>query len=555
MSHPSITTARLVAGFLALSALGAPAMAKPPILDRLFPPGGQRGQAVSVTATGSFDHWPTQVWTDGPDIEVKAGEEKGKLSIVVASDARPGVRWIRLHDAEGATALRPFVVGMLPEAVEADSKEGSKALDGSPVTVNGQLAKRGEVDEFSLPLEKGRTLVASVEANRLLGSPMDAVLQVVSPAGFVLAQNDDDQGLDPRIAFEIPADGTYVVRLFAFPAVADSSIAFAGGDAFVYRLTLTTSGFLDHAEPLAVPRDDPPPVEASGWNVPEAARHLTVVADGESDTATAFHPLLANVVAVRLEPHRVLVEREPSDAEHPQAIDLPATVSGRIDPAGDRDVFGFSARKGQAMVFRVDSDSLGAPLDPVIRVTDPAGKRLAEVDDTGKERDAELAFTPPADGDYRLIVRDLHGRGGDRYVYRLTASFPEPDYQLSMAADRFTLTPGKPLTIPLTVARKNGFEGAVEIAVSDLPEGVSAEPVRSDAGKSAKSTVELKLTAAEDASSGPIRIVGKAVQGPARERTARVAIAGFNASTDQAWLTVLPPKAEVPESKDAKPSP
>jgi epoxyqueuosine reductase len=42
-------------------------------------------------------------------------------------------------------------------------------------------------------------LVAAVEANTALGSPMDAMLQVVSPRGFVLAENNDDIHLDPRL--------------------------------------------------------------------------------------------------------------------------------------------------------------------------------------------------------------------------------------------------------------------------------------------------------------------------------------------------------------------
>ena len=40
-------------------------------------------------------------------------------------------------------------------------------------------------------------IVAVMDANRTLGSPMDGLLQVVSPRGFVLAQNDDSNGLDP----------------------------------------------------------------------------------------------------------------------------------------------------------------------------------------------------------------------------------------------------------------------------------------------------------------------------------------------------------------------
>ena len=114
--------------------------------------------------------------------------------------------------------------------------------------------------------------MADLEANRHLGSPMDAVLQVVSPAGFVLAQNDDAVGRDPRIIFEAPARGTYIVRLFAFPSTPDSSIRFAGGDAFIYRLTLTTGGFLEHVFPLAVSKECPTTVTAIGTNIRECDR-------------------------------------------------------------------------------------------------------------------------------------------------------------------------------------------------------------------------------------------------------------------------------------------
>src|SRR5262249_36007488 len=144
-----------------------------------------------------------------------------------------------------------------------------QVLDSAAVVVNGRLEKQGDVDGFALRLAKGQTLVASVLANRGLGSPMDAVLQVASADGFVLDQNNDYHGLDPQLVFTAPADGTYVVRTFAFPAVPDSGIRFAGGETFIYRLTLTTGGFAEYAYPLAVPRADPGQVELVGWNIPE----------------------------------------------------------------------------------------------------------------------------------------------------------------------------------------------------------------------------------------------------------------------------------------------
>ena len=71
--------------------------------------------------------------------------------------------------------------------------------------MNGRLAKTGDVDGFGVSLTRGQSLVASVEVERHLGSPMDAVLQVTSQEGLVLGvKNDDDVGRDPRIVFEAP---------------------------------------------------------------------------------------------------------------------------------------------------------------------------------------------------------------------------------------------------------------------------------------------------------------------------------------------------------------
>ena len=44
------------------------------------------------------------------------------------------------------------------------------------------------------------------------------------------------------------------MRLFAFPSVPDASVRFAGGERFIYRLTMTTSAYAEHAWPLAVRR-------------------------------------------------------------------------------------------------------------------------------------------------------------------------------------------------------------------------------------------------------------------------------------------------------------
>jgi len=538
---------RLVCLLSALIVVGTSASAKPPSLAHLFPAGAQRGQSVAVTATGTFDHWPVLVWTSGTGVTVTSEKDKGKLTIKVAPDAKPGVHWIRLYDEEGATELKPFLVGLLPELVEA---EPSSVEIPPKITINGRLAKRAEVDQYSVRLLKGQTLLATVVANQTLMSPMDSVLQVASSEGFVLAQNDDDHGMDPLIAFKAPEEGTYLVRLFAFPAVPNSTIGFAGDPAYIYRLTLTTGGYVDFPYPLMATRGGTGSVEVLGWNVPDAAARISVTPEKDEDVATLIHPDLANAVEVRLVPHPSEVEHEPNDAAHPQPIVIPSTISGRVDQSKDRDVFEFSAKKGQSLTFRLEARSLDSPLDAVLTVTDSAGKTLVEADDVRRNRDPELNFTSPADGSYRLVVRDLSEQGGDRFVYGIEATLSEPDFRLSLAADRFTLEPGKPLSLPVTVLRRNGFNQAIEVRLEGFPAGVEATSVRSEPdGESARS-VKLTLTSKGTPGSVPIQVVGKAASGPKLERFAQ--LPGSDRTSMPAWLTVLKPGVVAPAMETNK---
>src|SRR5947208_1383147 len=121
-----------------LFATSASVQAAAPTLTYLFPAGAQRGQTVVVTAGGSFDPWPVQAWADGKGIEIKATKDKGKLSVGVASDAVPGVYWLRLYNDQGASSPRPFFVGTLPEVLEQEPNDDPKKpqlLDSSQVVV------------------------------------------------------------------------------------------------------------------------------------------------------------------------------------------------------------------------------------------------------------------------------------------------------------------------------------------------------------------------------------------------------------------------------------
>jgi hypothetical protein len=521
---------------LALSSISSSAAAAPTV-NALFPAGGQRGTTVSVTADGTFSRWPVQVWVEGKGIDVQPSNESGKLIVTIAADAIPGAYAIRLYDDEGASVARPFIVGTLPEVMERepnDDFQKPQVLDETCVTVNGRLGKPGDVDTFSLALKKGQMLVASMDAHRTLRSPMDGHLQIVSPDGFVLDHNDDFHGLDPQIVFLVPKDGIYLVRTFAFPAVPDSSIRFAGGDKFIYRLTLTTGAFFDYPYPLAVPRSDPDRVHLVGWNLPPSLRRLTVVPIDDSEKVAVYHRDCANAMPVRLVPHAATA-RDATSPEHPQKIELPITITGRIEHSGDVDYYQFDGKKGARLAFRAEAQSLGFPLDPVLTISEKAGKTLAKAQSAALDKDPILDFAVPHDGPFILTVRDLFGAGTSRHVYLLHAEKAKPDFALTLATDRFVVRSGKPLDVPVTVERFYGFKDAIELGVAGLRKGVTAVTLPAD---TKAKTLTLRLTADKISYSGPVRVVGKTSEEVGLRRIARATVADLGTVTEILWLTV-----------------
>ncbi|MBC8352013.1 MAG: PPC domain-containing protein [Planctomycetes bacterium] len=540
MQHLDLPTMIRAGCVIAVATLGwtSTLLAAPPKCDSLFPAGGQRGQQVSVTAAGSFSNWPVSAWVDREGIQVESDADKGKLKINIA-DTASGVYLIRMSDKEGATQLRPFAVDSLPEVTETEPNNeltAANKIEQSAI-VNGRLEKSGDIDGFAFEMKAGQTLVASLDANRTFGSPMDSVLQICGADGFVIKQNDDQRGLDPQIAFIAPRNGRYVVRIFAFPLTPNSTIAFAGASTYIYRLTLTTGGFVDHVLPLSAQSDVTANSSLFGWNLPpDIAITQASVADGIRLFAT--HPEFASQVEQSLSPYSALVADADASQATPQVIKWPTVVTGRIDAERDEDVFQVTAKKGTKLSIQVESDSLGFLLDPLVQVLDAEGKTIGEVDDTSRKRDCLLVQTIPADGDYRIVVRDVHRYGGFRYVYRMTIGEAKPDFALTLTNDSYVLTPGTPLEIPVTIGRQNGFSGEIVVKAIELPDGVTCEVVKSEAKGDSSKSVKVVLKAEADPASAPFKVVGSTSGEGAIERTARYTIAGTTTEYSKAWLTV-----------------
>jgi hypothetical protein len=204
-----------------------------------------------VTATNTIRSMPTR-WFEGPILPLPDSQQAEDYpkdmagEIRVAVDAPLGPRHARLWTAEGAASGLTFVVGDLPEIVEQEIDGDPVPVEVKlPVTINGRIFPRGNVDDWTFALKKGQTVTCEVNAARL-GSPLDARLELFDPHGRAVAENDDHFGTDPFLRYVAKEDGVYQVR------VADAN--FKGGQAYVYRLTLTTAPFV---EPTVAPQVTP----------------------------------------------------------------------------------------------------------------------------------------------------------------------------------------------------------------------------------------------------------------------------------------------------------
>lgn len=533
--------------------------AAPPVLEHLLPAGGQRGTKVIVTCTGTVT-WPPKVWA--PGLEVVPSSESGKLEVTIPGDLPTDRVWIRLYNAEGASALKPFLIGSLPEIAEVepnDRPRTAQAVASLPVTINGTL-KDAEVDCYAVQLTAGQILVAAVDANTRLGSPIDSIVQVVSPQGVVLAENHDDLLLDPRLTFKPPADGTYVVRLFAFPAAPDASISFKGGAGHFYRLTLTTGPFATLSVPLSMPLTNRTSTALAGWNLPTEFPATVVPLGGDKLVdQQEFEPLdellrdpaarvgfahstnFEQTARIRLTPQAVVSAFSESPQASPTTITTSASVTGQLRGRKQIDEYRVALTKGKQIALSVEARSLGQPLDAVVKLLDPMGTVVAESDDTGPSRDCVIVHLAAHDGEYRIKVADRTQQGGDRAWYLLTVREDLPDFELTLASDAIVVPADKPAELVVRVKRRghpNSATGPITIQPISLPEGVTAAAVVSAPTGPTATEVKLGLQSMGKSFSGPIRISGTSTAPREIQHFARTP-AVLGAEFETVWLTAI----------------
>jgi hypothetical protein len=92
----------------------------------------------------------------------------------------------------------------------------------------------------------------------------------------------------------------------------------------------------------------------------------------------------------------------------------------------------------------------------------------------GYGKDSIVDFTAPADGGYFVRLRDVRGMGGENFAYRLHIREPRPGFKLSVNPRNPNVPAGGAIPLTVTALRLEGYEGPIDVAVSELPAGLRA---------------------------------------------------------------------------------
>lgn len=235
----------------------------------------------------------------------------------------------------------------------------------------------------------------------------------------------------------------------------------------------------------------------------------------------------------------------------------------------DEDTF-FAHFRGERLSFQDTTAEAHALLRPVYKVevlapgtpVSPNGLPVFDIgyrnDDGGPMygKDSRLEFTAPATGTYYIRLTDSRRTGGPLHSYRLTVAPPAPDYELFVSPANPNVPRGGRVPVTVFAWRRDGFDGPIEVALTGLPDGITATRGTILSGES---SVSVTLSAADRAADvlTPLKVLGRAtVAGRVLEHEARadqkVSVVSLATPPDVRVVSVTPEIVELTPGGRAK---
>ena len=569
----SCRTAGLAVALGMLSSL--PAGAAPPQINGTTPFGTQKGVATEVTIAGANLAGNTRLvapfaFKVAPVEGAKPDAASWKFKLDVPTETPLGVYPIRVQTDEGLSNPFLFTVGQLPQVAEKEDNSSFETAQvvPTPAVIEGQTAG-SDVDFFRFAGKKGQRIVVDAQCARI-GSGVDPTIRLTTIGRTFVAAAEDSPGLltDARVVVVLPEDTEYVIEL--------SDARYQGGGRPVYRLVVGAVPAAEEVFPIGGRRGESVGLELRGGTLPDMRTVATTVNPALGFDSFPFRATNQTIgLAAPGEPvldveslGPLLVSdapelRELADpAAPPLRATPPVVLNGRIDPPGDEDRFILTVTPGQKLRIEVEAAENGSALDGVLQVLGANAAVLASADDTTTPNpkaknpkatglispDPTLDFTVPANTtEITLALRDLSGRGGIGFPYRIQVEPAAATFELALTDAQIAIPKGGQAAVGVAVVRK-GYTGPITLTIASPPPGLTVRPGTVAEGQLVGA---FTVAAASDAPSDPVylNVVGQAA-GPAGALVARASktiVFAEQAGGLAAQKVTLPTKTVVQE--------
>lgn len=364
-----------------------------------------------------------------------------------------------------APAANQYRVSPFPNVLEVEPNNDVAHATATtlplPLAFNGVISEKGDIDFFRFKAKKDEVYDFRVYA-RALRSPLDSVLAIYDAKGKQLASNDDSGGPDSYLQFKIPADGEYCL------SVTDQIKN--GGLDYVYRVEVTPAQsefVLSMTQPV---KDSQ---ERQTISVPRGNRFGAVLHAKRTDfngDITVASPDLPPGVTMEVAPM-------PGNSDT-----IPVIFEAKDDAAVDGKLCAFTT----------------TPADATKKVI------------TSFEHAVDLIISNPNQTVYYSTKVD-----------KLPVSVAdEAPFKVRIIPPKSPLVQNGSVNLKVAIDRKEGFKGAVEVALLYKPNGIGAD-----------NTVKIP----EGQSEGVIQL---SINGDAQLHKWKIAVTGMaDSGKGQVWVS------------------
>lgn len=458
------------------------AVGRSPMLWSLFPLGGKRGSTVEATLWADFLDPETKPVFAGSGISASFSATpdpcacKFKMSIQIATDAEPGVRFLSFPDESGNLTPLAFAVSDTDEILEVEPNNTLRQTQKVklPVIINGKTQSAGDRDNFQITVDQDDSLTFAVDARGLGSFMTDPNLALVRLSGETTGFGDDRcqkcPGFYGTLGRKEKLDSKFSHTFIS----ANPNDADAAGDYILQLLDNSMEGSEGHGYRLLIRKRRP------GFRVGVAAGQVSGPCGG--------------------------VAKIPIEVSHEEGFKGKINVTARNLPPG-------LTTKPLTITYGEESAALEIEQNDAHSDSDGCSKQEGKIEvEATAEIDGkqifQVAVLPPLlaeDGPgYNEIPRsELNLRFVEPALFSLDVEEPFRGFVLDF-------NQGNQLEFPVMIKRSKDFDAPVKLEVENLPEGLELKVL--DSTGSGKLLVTL-VGDRQKAKAGRYRLALKGVAG------------------------------------------